>query len=296
VPRYPQAPYIGPPNGYGNYPTTKTGIAIHATANNGSDTDEANYATHRTDQTSSHFYVDVDSVTQSLDTNLVAWHAGSNEGNERAISIEITGQLGWTYNQWMQRVDWPELVALIAWLCDVHAIRAERPSIAGMRNGMGGIYTHNDMRLAWGGTDHTDPGPNFPMDHLLTQVAIALGQHPTTPTEDDMPQFTTHQLKAGYGVPNATILTIPPSKGGANWGQGWLSFGADFGTATLRIGVWSPKGWTIVESLTVSNATGRIPWKGDGKLPDGAGVVSIVRVSDTPSDVPVAALIEYGAR
>src|SRR5690606_21196402 len=30
-----------------------------------------------------------------------------------------------------------------------------------------GAYDHNQMRLAWGGTDHTDPGPNFPWDHLL---------------------------------------------------------------------------------------------------------------------------------
>src|SRR5690606_28522872 len=31
-----------------------------------------------------------------------------------------------------------------------------------------GAYDHNQMRLAWGGTDPTDPGPNFPWDHLLT--------------------------------------------------------------------------------------------------------------------------------
>jgi hypothetical protein len=32
------------------------------------------------------------------------------------------------------------------------------------------FYGHDDMRRAWGGTDHTDPGPNFPWDKLFASV------------------------------------------------------------------------------------------------------------------------------
>src|SRR5690606_40333300 len=31
-----------------------------------------------------------------------------------------------------------------------------------------GLITHYEMRDAWGGTDHWDPGPNFPIDHLIS--------------------------------------------------------------------------------------------------------------------------------
>ncbi len=312
MPRYPQAPYIGPPKGYGHRNnkdarTVKRGIAIHATANTGSDTNEANYATHRTDDTSSHFYVDVDSVTQSLDTSLVAWHSGSERGNDDAISIEITGQIDWSYNRWMQAVDWPELVALVVWLCRTHNITPVRPTLFQMREGWtAGIYTHNDMRLAWGGTTHTDPGPGFPMDHLLTQVQLALGAHPSQSPQEgtDMPQFHIQQLNTGYGPEHATVLTVPPpGAGGAGWGPGWLSFGADFGVAKLRVAVHNGTGWEVSEVL-VSNATGRVPWRGGGALPTGAGVVSIVRVPIDPAPAPpnntafppVAALLEYGPR
>src|SRR5690606_20584217 len=49
-----------------------------------------------------------------------------------------------------------------------HGITPRRLTIAEMKAGrLSGVITHNDMRLAWGGTDHTDPGPNFPMNHLL---------------------------------------------------------------------------------------------------------------------------------
>jgi N-acetyl-anhydromuramyl-L-alanine amidase AmpD len=43
------------------------------------------------------------------------------------------------------------------------------------------FYGHDDMRRAFGGTTHTDPGANFPWDHLIAVVKAALDEQ-----EDDM--------------------------------------------------------------------------------------------------------------
>lgn len=178
--RYGAVPFIGPPRSFGGWETAKTGIAIHCTANTASAEDEASYARNRTDSVSSHFYVDHDSVIQSLDTKNLAWHAGNDQGNTRAVAIEITGQNSWSRQRWFDSVDWNGLAKLCAWICTTHNISPRRLTIAEMQIGAAGIYTHNDMRLAWGGTDHTDPGPNFPMDYLLARVGNEL--------EDDMEQ------------------------------------------------------------------------------------------------------------
>ena len=52
-------------------------IVVHYTANDG-DTDEANakYFKNNVVKTSAHYFVDDDSVTQSVHDNYVAWHCG----------------------------------------------------------------------------------------------------------------------------------------------------------------------------------------------------------------------------
>lgn len=304
MPRYSPAPYIGPPKHYGNYQTEKHAITIHATANNAPAIQEAAYAETRPDSVSSHFYVDANTVIQSLDTSLVAWHAGSEEPNEGAVAIEITGRNEWSTSEWRDSVAWSKLVDLVVWLCQVHDIVPGHPSVGTLQAiGPQGIFTHDDARRAWGGTDHTDPGPNFPLDWLLDSVRTAMGHTPTpdpAPQEDDdMPAFQTGQLNKGLGVEHTTMLAIPPVAGGAGWGPAWLSFGADFGSARLRVAVHvDGHGWTVQE-LNVTNDGNRTHWAGGGELPAAAGKVSIIREALDPTDTgqtPVAWLLEYGRR
>lgn len=163
--------YDGPPRWYGAQRTPKRYIAIHCTANTASAQAEASYAKRRTDSVSSHYYVDSDSIVQSLDTDLRAFHAGSKIGNDHAISYEITGLTSWSRQRWLDSVAWPLLVRQIRRDMAAHNITPRRLTIAEMKAGrLSGVITHNDMRLAWGGTDHTDPGPNFPMDHLIASL------------------------------------------------------------------------------------------------------------------------------
>ena len=53
-----------------------------------------------------------------------------------------------------------------------------------MKTGLGGICSHHDVSLAWGATNHTDPGSNFPWDVLLNEVAKL--SVPVTPVEEEM--------------------------------------------------------------------------------------------------------------
>jgi len=175
----------------GNYVhTNKRYIVIHNTSNNASDANEASYAKRRTDGVSSHYYVDHDSIRQSGDTRWRAQHVGSREGNDRGISYEITGSNGKSRSWWLRNVAWGKLASQIRADCDVHGIEPRLLSIGQIKAGrLTGIITHNQARLAWGHTTHTDPGPNFPMDYLLEQVrgsaAPPPAQAPSTGGDDN---------------------------------------------------------------------------------------------------------------
>lgn len=72
-------------------------------------------------------------------------------------------------------------VAQAADWCKRHNIPVIHLDTAALRAGRKGISTHNGARLAWGITDHTDPGAGFPMDVFLdlTRKAMTMTQ-PTT--------------------------------------------------------------------------------------------------------------------
>ena len=167
--------YSGPPRHYGSTRTDKRYIAIHNTSNDATAEGEASYAKRREDSVSSHYYVDNDSILQSLDTNLRAVHAGSSTGNSQAISYEITGTNGKSRAWWLDNVAWLPLARQIAVDMREHDIAPQLLTVEQIKAGkLTGIITHNQMRLAWGGTTHTDPGPNFPMDHLLGLVVAEM--------------------------------------------------------------------------------------------------------------------------
>lgn len=166
-------PFVQGQNDYPDADGRKYGIAIHATANTASAKAEAAYAKRRTDNVSAHFYADDEDVIQSLDTTVRAGHAGSRLGNDNGIAVEITGLNSWTRAQWLARVNWALLGRVLREVCAAYGIAVRRASVQEMRDNpkIRAFYGHDDMRRAWGGTDHTDPGGNFPWDHLLSVVA-----------------------------------------------------------------------------------------------------------------------------
>lgn len=185
--------YNGPPHGYSNTYSKKLYIAIHNTSNDASAYNEASYAKRRTDSVSSHYYADKGTVIQSLNTDYRAWHAGSSIGNSRAIAYEIVGTNSKSRTWWLQNVDWDKLAKCIARDMKHWGIKNQHLSVSQMKAGtVTGIVTHDDMRRAWGGTTHNDPGPNFPMDHLIKKVNQYLNPAPAPvpPKEDNMPSVS----------------------------------------------------------------------------------------------------------
>lgn len=185
-------------NNYADSDGKHFGIAIHNTSNDASDEGEAAYARHRTDGVSAHLYVDRDSVTQSLLLTAKSGHAGSRNGNENAISVEITGTNGKSRAWWLANVAWDRLGDSLGWLIvndpDYAGFQVRRASVAEMKADpkVKAFYSHDDMRQAWGGTTHTDPGSDFPWDRLFTAVNAGIAKAGGQPAE---PSRTEHLVK-----------------------------------------------------------------------------------------------------
>ncbi len=199
-------------NDYDDRDGAKFGICIHNTSNDASDEGEALYAARRTDGISSHFYADRDSVTQSIDTADRCGHAGSANANENSIAVEITGANGKSRDWWLANVDWADLGRVLAQVIVHHwpdgSFQVRRASVAEMKANpkVRAFYGHDDCRRAWGGTDHTDPGPNFPWDRLFAAVNAGLN----TIKGDDMSEKAETQI---HGIWTGTF------KGGSSCGQ-----------------------------------------------------------------------------
>jgi hypothetical protein len=119
---------------------------------------------------SSHYCADVNSVVQCVRLRDSAWTVGNRPGNNRGINWEFAGfaqqsRAQWldTYGRGMFRVAAPTIRADMA----TYGIPLRRCSIDDLRARRKGITSHNDLRIAFGTTTHTDPGPAFPWDVFL---------------------------------------------------------------------------------------------------------------------------------
>lgn len=280
--RIPGIPYHQGRNDYTDADGRHYGIAIHNTSNTASDTAESVYADHRTDGTSSHFYVDRDSVTQSLDTDDKAGHAGSRQGNENAIAFEITGTNDKSRDWWLANVAWDQLGYVIAYILrhdpDYAGFEVRRASVGEMKSSstVRAFYGHDDMRRAWGGTTHTDPGPNFPWDRLFQVVNAALAPPQTQQEEDPMPfvakdtnsgQYYVCDLITSRPVPDFAVkdvlylakqLSYGHGVEGAEWTDGgWTRVGwteAAFGAVLKPAEAPTPGGGSVAGTYTVTVA------------------------------------------
>lgn len=136
---------------------------------------------------SAHHCGDDNSVIQCVDEDDSAWTVGNRPGNYRGVNIELAGYARQSRADWLD----PFGIAMFAKLAPIVAASMTRwhipnrwCSLADLKAKRPGHTTHNDLRLAFGGTTHTDPGARFPTDHVLAVVGAALN-----PTEADMPKL-----------------------------------------------------------------------------------------------------------
>jgi N-acetyl-anhydromuramyl-L-alanine amidase AmpD len=115
-----------------------------------------------------HCAVDSDSITQSVEFENEAWHAGPV--NPVSIGVELSGFSAQTRLQWADQYSQFELynvAKLFAVLCEKYQLPVRRISVPELHDAAKtgkwprGIIGHIDVTKAISGT-HTDPGPNFP--------------------------------------------------------------------------------------------------------------------------------------
>jgi len=122
-------------------------------------------------QASAHYNVDNDSIVQSVLDKDVAYHAPG--ANAKGIGIEHAGYASQRPENWddaYSRAMLARSAVLVRELTTKYGIPVQFVDAAGLRAGKRGITTHAEVSKAWGKTDHTDPGPHFPMGAYLQAI------------------------------------------------------------------------------------------------------------------------------
>ncbi|MGO3325305.1 N-acetylmuramoyl-L-alanine amidase [Gordonia sp. (in: high G+C Gram-positive bacteria)] len=145
------------------------GICIHTTESGKSATATSATADSVTtyqvnSQTGSyHVMVGVDGkrIRQNTD-DWVTWSTG-NKGNNILLHLCFVGNASQTRAEWLAQDKMLRAGAtVVKYWADKYGIPLKKVTAAGLP----GILGHVDTRV-WGGTDHTDPGANFPYDKLI---------------------------------------------------------------------------------------------------------------------------------
>jgi hypothetical protein len=168
-------------------------LVIHTTegsAHAKSAEDGAIYNQTRRDGTSAHFFHDSDSTVQGVRTADIA-HCAKGEGNRRGIHYEICDRTGQNAGQW---ADAYSMAAIRQ--CAKQAARDAKKwgipvrhlTVAQVRAGAKGFCAHWDISRAFGQSDHTDPGPNFPWTLFLNMVRAELAPPPPAPPKSATPE------------------------------------------------------------------------------------------------------------
>jgi hypothetical protein len=178
---YPDLPFVHA-LGDGGARSVSQVVVIHATDGTGTARNEADYATHRPDKTSAHFYVDEAQTIQALDTSHIAYGC-LYHGNHISVQFELCGRSNQISDDTMRRA-----APTVARVCREFGIPVRHLSADQVRAGVKGICGHDAITAAFpeDGGDHTDPGGAFPWATFISYVTGG------TMSDADIPD--THRL------------------------------------------------------------------------------------------------------
>ena len=124
--------------------------------------------------TSAHDIFDPGEGVKMVPDNHIAWHVGPG-GNGFTRGSEHCAYTRYTTEQWLS----PDGQEMLDRSARYNAAAAHRDgvlprwlSLTQLQNREPGFCTHNDIRLAFGGTTHSDPGPNFPYAWYMQRVQM----------------------------------------------------------------------------------------------------------------------------
>lgn len=122
--------------------------------------------------TSAHDIFDPSEGVKMVPDNRVAWHVGPG-GNSFTRGSEHCAYTRYTREEWLSEAG----QAMLDLSARYNAAAAKRDgvqprwlSLTQLAHKESGFCTHNDIRLVFGGTTHSDPGPNFPYDWYMDRV------------------------------------------------------------------------------------------------------------------------------
>ena len=167
-----------------------------------------------------HVVIGVDGRSGRENNNgIIPWAAGWT-ANRIGLHVSLMARAALTRDQWLARPR--QLDTLARWLAHeskLNDIPLEVVPIAGIRGNGRGVCSHADISRAFPGeTDHTDPGPNFPWDHVLELARSGSSTTNNPPREaDSMNGHQAHQLDDIHGQ-----LTGSPAPGEF---PGWKQLG-----------------------------------------------------------------------
>lgn len=104
---------------------------------------------------------------------VIPW--GAPPFNSRGLHIEQCGRAAWTRAEWFEhRATIDRTAKAAAYWAKYYSIPPRWLSPARCKNYMSGITSHRNVAIAFGKTDHTDPGPednkHYPYDYFLRKV------------------------------------------------------------------------------------------------------------------------------
>jgi hypothetical protein len=162
---------------------------------------------------SSHYTADADSIVQCVRLADTAWTVGNRPGNYRGINWELAGYASQTRQQWLDTFS----LAMLTRIAEIirrdmgtYSIPARTLSDAQVKAFTSGITSHWQLGRVFGGTDHTDPGPNFPWDVLLD---LLTGDDDVAISEND---FNALIWRVKAILDNTATVTGGPTKGEKN--------------------------------------------------------------------------------
>lgn len=128
-----------------------------------------------------------------------AWGAGP-AGNRIGLHICLEGYAKWTRAEWLAKGrDGLEGMAhdIAAW-SKVYSIPLVRLTPAEVRNKLRGVCTHHDISIAFGESNHTDPGSGFPLDLVIARAReLNQGGPMALPIDQDIKAQLTGSPKPG---------------------------------------------------------------------------------------------------
>lgn len=199
---------------------TPKAIVMHATVSPcevGGARNIAHFFAHETNKTSAHYVVDPGEVIQCVGDHTVAYHCGYNTGS---IAVELCDPQSGSGKRWGNKAHVAMLAnaeTLVARLCLAYGIEARHVTVQPLKaHGPHGIYSHNQSRLAFGHTTHTDPGGAFPWSEFMRGVRAEMDRlrGEATPAKADAPEPVKRPYHEAQAISEARTVRRNAAKHG----------------------------------------------------------------------------------